>query len=185
MPVIIFLEFSAMAGHTFGVAFQPRLHLSSLAQEDVQCNFYLKIKKYARWSLISNDGEKIQYQKFTLTCHVLSKHAYPDHSWHWSYFPIWNDKPCWNRPSRSWHSCCVARPTSWCWFFTPISYRCNRIANFLDNGKLYGPWSQVSPKGKLILLLSPPTQNQINFYSNNTPALTPGILVNTDAYRFP
>jgi hypothetical protein len=21
----------------------------------------------------------------------------------------------------------------------PISYRCNRIANFLDNGKLYGP----------------------------------------------
>jgi len=67
----------------------------------------------------------------------------------------------------------------------PISYRCNRIANFLDNGKLYGPWSQVSPKGKLILLLSPPTQNQITFYSNNTPALTPGILVNTDAYRFP
>jgi len=64
-----------MAGHTFGVAFQPRLHLSNLAQEDVQCNFYLKIKKYARWSIISKDGEKLQYQKFTLTCHVLSKHA--------------------------------------------------------------------------------------------------------------
>lgn len=32
---------------------------------------------------------------------------------------------------------------------------------------------------------NPKGQNQINVYSNNTPALTPGILVNTDAYRFP
>jgi hypothetical protein len=44
MPVIIFLEFSAMAGHTFGVAFQPRLHLSSLAR-GCTVQFLFKNKK--------------------------------------------------------------------------------------------------------------------------------------------